>query len=92
MPAILARRKVKLTSVKPSPKAFDCRFSNHDFEGSRFGQPRAERQAMKALLLLAAGVLALAGCASLMAAAHREAGSSEVRKFRVEIGENVLGR
>ena len=47
---------------------------------------------MKALLLLAAGVLALAGCASLMAAAHREAGSSEVRKFRVEIGENVLGR
>jgi hypothetical protein len=46
---------------------------------------------MKALLLLAAGVLALAGCASLMAAAHREAGPSEVRKFRVEIGENVLG-
>jgi len=33
---------------------------------------------MKALLLLAAGVLALAGCASLMAAAHREAGPSEL--------------
>jgi hypothetical protein len=45
---------------------------------------------MKALLLLAAGVLALAGCASLMAAAHRESGPSEVRKFRMEIGKNVL--